>query len=388
MSGWTWQAWIGLVGGTAIFFAVLGPILLVQTRRYGQMSLPRVLGAAGVSIYAVALVAYTLLPLPDERANCATAHGALELVPGHSIADVARETAGFSVVSTLTSHAFLQVVLNVVLFVPFGAIARRYWSRGLGSSILLGALVSVLIEATQYTGIWGLYECAYRVADVDDVITNTLGAAVGALIAPIVLSWMPSTRVLRASRDRARPITVWRRWFAMVLDAVAVQVSITVLSLVFVVPRVLLTGATGPDNDPTLPEVLSIGAGTVILVVVLPALVGSGASLGQRLVWLQPEWPDGRGAVARRLYRASLVAVPYIATTSAGQLSGRAEGLTQTLSGAVALLSLVIVTTAVVSVPFTRQHRGLSFAVTGTGLRDARSAAVQAGPPSRATHDA
>jgi glycopeptide antibiotics resistance protein len=373
MSGWTWQAWIGLVGGTAIFFAVLGPILLVQVRRYGQMSLPRVLGAAGVSIYAVALVAYTLLPLPDERANCATAHGALELVPGHSIGDIARETAGFSVLSTLTSHAFLQVVLNVVLFIPFGAIARRYWNRGLVVSILLGALVSLLIESTQYTGNWGLYECAYRVADVDDVITNTMGAAIGALIAPIVLGWMPSARALRATRDRARPVTVWRRWFGMVLDAVAVNLSITVLSLVFVVPRVLLTGATGTANDPTLAEVLSIGAGTVVLVIVLPALIGSGASIGQRLVWLTPEWPHGRGSVARRLYRGSVVALPYIATTTAAQIPDATSGLAQTIVGVVGLLSAIIVTVAVVSVPFTRAHRGISYATVGTQLRDARS---------------
>ncbi|WP_285035430.1 VanZ family protein [Plantibacter sp. ME-Dv--P-095] len=373
MSGWTWQAWIGLVGGTAIFFAVLGPILLVQVRRYGQMSLPRVLGAAGVSIYAVALVAYTLLPLPDERANCATAHGALELVPGHSIGDIARETAGFSVLSTLTSHAFLQVVLNVVLFIPFGAIARRYWNRGLGVSILLGALASLLIESTQYSGIWGLYECAYRVADVDDVITNTMGAAIGALIAPIVLGWMPSARALRATRDRARPVTVWRRWFGMVLDAVAVNLSITVLSLVFVVPRVLLTGATGTANDPTLAEVLSIGAGTVVLVIVLPAFIGGGASIGQRLVWLTPEWPDGRGSVVRRLYRGSVVALPYIATTTAAQTPDATSGLAQTIVGVVGLLSAIIVTVAVVSVPFTRTRRGVSYASVGAELRDARS---------------
>jgi glycopeptide antibiotics resistance protein len=374
MSGWTWQAWVGLVGGTLIFFAVLGPVLLVQLRRYGQMSLPRVIGAAAVSVYAVALVAYTLLPLPDTRDNCVGAGGSLELIPGHSIGDIARETAGQSVLSTLTSHAMLQVVMNVILFIPFGAIARRYWNRSLGVSILLGALVSLLVESTQLTGIWGLYECSYRVADVDDLIANTAGAAIGALIAPIVLAWMPSSRALRATRDAARPVTVWRRWFGMILDAVAVQVSITVLSLVFVVPRVLITGATGPANDPTLPEVLSIGAGTVIVVIVLPALIGSGASLGQRLVWLAPQWRDGRGSTVRRLYRASVIALPYIAATTAGQLPETPQGPAQTVAGLVGLLSGLVVTVAVVSVPFTRNRRGLSFTTVGAELRDARAA--------------
>ncbi len=53
---------------------------------------------------------------------------------------------------------------------------------------------------------WGIYECAYRLADVDDLITNTLGALIGALIAPLVLWFMPQRRELRAARDQSRPV--------------------------------------------------------------------------------------------------------------------------------------------------------------------------------------
>ena len=230
MTGWTWQAWFGLIGGTAIFFAVLVPMLLVQVRRYGGFSFRRLLGAAAVSVYAVALVAYTLLPLPEARANCAGGVTAAEWIPGHSIGDILRETEGLSLAATLTSRATLQVVLNVVLFVPFGMIARRYWNRGPVVSILLGGALSVLIEATQFTGVWGLYDCAYRVADVDDVIANTAGTAIGVLLAPLLLSWMPSARSLRELRSTPRPVTVWRRWFGMILDAIVVNVAISVIS--------------------------------------------------------------------------------------------------------------------------------------------------------------
>ncbi|OFE15721.1 hypothetical protein BA895_21635 [Humibacillus sp. DSM 29435] len=40
-------------------------------------------------------------------------------------------------------------------------------------------MVSLLIETTQGTGIFGLYPCPYRLADVDDLLTNTLGAVIG-----------------------------------------------------------------------------------------------------------------------------------------------------------------------------------------------------------------
>lgn len=372
MAEWTWQAWIGLIGGTAIFFAVLVPALLIQVRRYGQVSVRRLFGAAAVSVYAVALVAYTLLPLPAARANCSAGGGAVELIPAHSFADIARETAGLSLLSTLTSHATLQVVMNVALFIPFGIIARRYWSRGPLVSILLGALVSLAIEATQGTGIWGIYECAYRVADIDDVIANTAGAAIGVLVAPILLAWMPSSRALRADRGAPRRITTWRRYFGMALDSIIIQFSISLLSLCFLLPRLVAAGGRGPAGPQSVAEVIAIGAGTVVLVVVLPALIGDGASLGQRLVWIAPRWPRARASAGRRLYRAGAVAVPYIASLMAQQLPGAESGQTQTVAGIISIVGGAVVLCALATVPFTRNHRGLSFAMAGTDLRDAR----------------
>lgn len=374
MTGWTWQAWFGLAGGSLIFFAVLGPMLLVQTRRYGRMSFRRLLGAAAVSVYAVALVAYTLLPLPEMRANCGVSAAGVELIPGHSIVDIIRDTQGLSLVGTITSRATLQVVLNVALFVPFGMIARRYWNRGPVVSILLGMGLSLLIEATQLTGVWGLYECSYRVADVDDVIANTAGAAIGVLLAPALLSWMPSARSLRATRSVPRPVTVWRRWFGMLLDAFAVQVAISALSLLLLVPRLILSGGRGPSAPQSLVEVIVIGVGTVILVIVVPALRSGGASIGQRLVWLTPHWLEGRGSAARRLLRASIIALPYTAATVGQEWPGADAGIAQTIVGMIGIVSALIIFIALVSVPFSRECRGLSLALAGAELRDSRQA--------------
>lgn len=372
MAGWTWQAWFGLIGGALMFSAVLVPMLLVQTRRYGGLSFRRLLGAAAVSVYAVALVAYTLLPLPELRADCGGGGGGIELVPGHSIGDIVRETEGLSLLRTVTSRATLQVVLNVALFVPFGIIARRYWNRGPIVSIMLGALLSLAIETTQLTGVWGLYECAYRVADVDDLIANTAGAALGVLLAPVLLAWMPSSRSLRAQRGRPRPVTVWRRWFAMILDAFAVQVAITLVSLMVLVPKLVLSGGTGPGVPENVVELTVIAVGAVVLVVVLPALVTSGASIGQRLLWLEPRWAEGSRAVSARLARAGVVGVPYTVASALGQLPSGASDALQTVAGVVGIVSALVVATAVVSVPFTRGRRGLSFVLTGAELRDSR----------------
>lgn len=373
MTGWTWQAWFALVGGGLIFLAVLGPTLVIQTRRYGTLSFRRLLGAAATSVYAVALVAYTLLPLPDTTANCGLSAAALELVPGHSIGDILRETQGLSIVSTLTSRATLQVALNVALFLPFGIIARRYWGRGPGMSILLGAALSLVIETTQLTGIWGIYDCAYRVADIDDLIANTAGAAIGVALAPIVLSWMPSARALARDRSLPRPVTVWRRWFGMILDAVAVNATSGLLALTLIVPQLAITGGREPSGPVAIGGVVAVGIGTISLVVVLPAALGTGASIGQRLVWLAPTWPADRTGRWRRLHRASVVALPYTIATVLDQLPDSDAGPTQTVVGIVGIVSGLIVLIAVISVPFSRRRRGLSLIVSGAELRDARA---------------
>src|SRR5699024_8528155 len=77
---------------------------------------------------------------------------------------------------------------------PFGVYLRyffkhrRYWKKALG----LGFILSLFYEVTQLTGIYGIYNCPYRLFDVDDLLLNSTGALVGFLFAPILLALFPS----------------------------------------------------------------------------------------------------------------------------------------------------------------------------------------------------
>lgn len=62
-----------------------------------------------------------------------------------------------------------QIYMNIFLFVPYGASLR---SLNVRCPVLIALLTSVLIELAQY--VFGLGLC-----ETDDVINNTLGAAVG-----------------------------------------------------------------------------------------------------------------------------------------------------------------------------------------------------------------
>ncbi|WP_019145350.1 VanZ family protein [Aeromicrobium massiliense] len=365
---WTWPAWIGVVLGSGAFLALLVPILVVQVRRYGRLSLLRLLGSAALVVYLLTLAAYTLLPLPsgDLTQWCAEHAVGAELVPLHSLADVREQTAGLGPRATLTSTVVLQVVLNVALFVPWGVLARRFAGLSLLRATASGFLLSLLIETTQYTGWFGLVGCSYRVGDVDDVLTNTAGTLVGAALAPLLLGWMPDARALRRERDLARPVTTWRRWSGMVVDLAAYSFLGGVLVVLYRLARL----AAGRDVplETGWPEWTATAVLPALVVALLPALSRSGASLGQRAMWLAPSW-DGPPRPSRRVRRvlgtSGTLAVLHAAATAPGVPMATGEALT-----ALTQLALLV---AFVAVPCTRDRRGLSGLAAGVVYRDVRA---------------
>ena len=87
---------------------------------------------------------------------------------------------------------------NIALFVPVGMIvvllagARRWW---LG--VLVGGLASIAIEAAQMIFVTS------RVASARDVLANTAGSFIGALLAAVLLAAMGARRA-RTMRRRTR----------------------------------------------------------------------------------------------------------------------------------------------------------------------------------------
>lgn len=381
---WTWPARIGVLLGTGLFLALLIPILVIQVRRYGATSPARLLGAAALAVYGTALVAYTLLPLPsgDLAAWCASyGYDGAQLRPLQIVADIRERTAGLSLGATVRDISVLQGVFNVVLFVPWGILVRRYLGWGLFASAASALGASLLIEVTQLTGIFGLIPCSYRLADVDDLLTNTLGGVLGALVAPWVLRWMPGARTLAAGRGTPRPVTLWRRLFGMAVDYLAYTALGGVLALTIGLGSYLLTGRVAADS----PAVWLGTSGLAwVLVFVLPLVTGSGESLGQRTVWLAVVPADGDG-------RAQLAPSARLRRGLAG---GALWGLLQALSDAATMfdvgalapaqgLATTVATVLVLAVLFTRDRRGLSGKVAPYRLVDARTLAP-AGPAGQA----
>ncbi|WP_068615309.1 VanZ family protein [Paenibacillus tuaregi] len=202
------------------------PFLIVQYRKHGYINKVRALVLYLFLLYLLNALFLVILPLPSSRHNPPLASGALQLVPLNFIHDILKETSvNFSQPSSyihlLKERAFLQVVFNVLLTVPFGMVLRYYfrinWLRGL----LLSFLLSLFFEVTQVTGIYGLYDHAYRVFDVDDLMTNTLGGIIGYLAAEWLAGLLPRIEQLDAKVDiSAKRVTYTRRAMAFIVDSI------------------------------------------------------------------------------------------------------------------------------------------------------------------------
>ncbi|HMR47702.1 MAG TPA: VanZ family protein [Arachnia sp.] len=181
---------IGVVIGIALFTAVVTR----NRRRRGELSFGRLVLWSSALAYFWAIWAYAFLPLPDPHTiEC------VEMITNPlSVVDDIRKAVA-SPHSTLTHWSMVQVVLNVALFAPLGFFLRVLGRRGVFTTAGVAFGLSLFIETTQLTALWGLYPCAYRYFDVGDLMTNTTGAILGSLAALLILRSIPERETPSAS---------------------------------------------------------------------------------------------------------------------------------------------------------------------------------------------
>ncbi|MBD8063601.1 VanZ family protein [Actinomycetaceae bacterium Sa1BUA1] len=206
---------LGLGAGAVLFVGFVA----LSYRRRGSFSVPRAIAWAAALVYFWAIWTYTLLPLPDPAAiRCMPTN--LDPLAFLDEIGAAVDRAQGRPLAALTDPAVMQITLNVLLFVPLGFFARLLGGRGVAVAAVGGLATSAVVELTQLTGVWGLYPCAYRVFDVDDLLTNTTGAVLGSVLAFVVprRHWGRNSVV---APEAPRPVTVPRRLLAMVSDWLA-----------------------------------------------------------------------------------------------------------------------------------------------------------------------
>lgn len=344
---------IAILAGVALGVIAFVPFVAISYRRNGHLTFGRMVVAFGALVYFLAIWTYTLLPLPDpSQIVCATP----QLNPFEFVFDI--RSAMSRTANPLTDAAMLQLLLNILLFIPLGFFVRLMTRRGIAVIAATGLALSVLIELTQLTGVWGLYPCAYRLFDVDDMLTNTLGALIGGAFSLV----LPARHRLRgeggiADASAPRPVSAGRRLLAMLCDVIAANL-IALTAGVGVQGLVYLTA--GVDAVADSDALVDAATGSAPLVICFVVLLSTGRTIGNAAVQLTFTGARLPQIVARILR--------YV-----GGIGGfLLLGLLPTEIGS--WLILIFVTVSVVLVFTTVDRRGLPGLVSGQRLIDSRQA--------------
>ncbi|TPW77662.1 VanZ family protein [Schumannella soli] len=150
-----------LVPLAAIVFA----LLLWRLRRHGALTVPRVVLAAALVVYGAGVLRSTLLPadilIGSARDDLAPLSVLVNLVP---LIDVPADPSG--------------MLLNVLMFAPAGVLLPLVLRRPTAARVIVVALaLSLGIELTQLLG--DVTISTGRIFELDDLIGNTAGAALG-----------------------------------------------------------------------------------------------------------------------------------------------------------------------------------------------------------------
>jgi glycopeptide antibiotics resistance protein len=109
--------------------------------------------------------------------EAALTQGRINLVPFASIAKYVRYFMKYG----LRDIVSINLIGNIAVFIPFGLFPPLLWRKfGFFRTIMLGASISALYEIIQLG--------QNRTTDIDDLILNTLGTAVGFLLYLLIKS--------------------------------------------------------------------------------------------------------------------------------------------------------------------------------------------------------
>lgn len=218
--------------------AIWIPWLIYTYRKYGYLPLSVLVISFSFIFYSLAAFFLVILPLPATRDTCAmqapnTQH--YSLIPFKFIEDTLKGNwldikNPSTYVLLFKQPAFYQTFFNFLLLLPLGVylryylVEKAYWWK---ATIVLFC-TTLFFEITQLTGIYGIYNCAYRLFDVDDLMMNTFGGVIGYFIAPAVLAVFPSKKTIEeraaylVKKDEVKPMSVL---LAILIDLFLVDLS-------------------------------------------------------------------------------------------------------------------------------------------------------------------
>lgn len=280
------------------------PVLALLYHRDNRLRFTSALTAYLIVLYLIALACFTLYPMPENAAAyCATHHLKPQLNPLEFIHDI--QTDGLT--------GIMQLAMNVIFFLPLGYFMKRTFRWKPAVAIPITLLTSLLIETTQLTGIWGIYPCAYRLFDVDDLITNTLGGALGFAIGSIINRFLPQQHIDKDAIT-TNPGFI-RRCVALATDLFVIEAtSVSASAFVYLIGSMIDVNRANTIN----PIVSTVA--TMVMFVLFEGIIPwnrTGRTLGGGFTRMTVETKE-RSGTRRVIFYVTRVAVLYCAVYGLG----------------------------------------------------------------------
>ena len=220
-----------------IAFIITIPFILHQYHKYGSINKFRVLIIYSFILYLISIYFLVILPLPSIEQVSNMTGKTTQLIPFSFINDIINNTSFkindlSSYIPTITAPVVYTMLFNVLMTIPFGMYLRYYYKFNLKKVFFFSFLLSLFFELTQLSGLYGIYPRAYRLFDVDDLITNTLGGVIGYFIMGIVDNFLPTRdKIDEDSIEDAKIVSGFRRLTIFIFDNFIYLFIATILTL-------------------------------------------------------------------------------------------------------------------------------------------------------------
>lgn len=204
------------------------PYALYQYHKYGSVSKFRTLVIYSFILYMLVAYFQIILPLPPLESTIGNRwQDHLNLIPFMQIWLYWHDKSFTisEIIAYAKSFSLWQLLLNILLTMPFGVYLRYYFKQDLKHTIFYTFLLSLFYELTQLSALYGIYPGPYRLADVEDLICNTLGGAWGYYVASVFALVLPKRDEIDAQcRKAGKVITGKRRFWAVLFDFVCSEI--------------------------------------------------------------------------------------------------------------------------------------------------------------------
>ena len=212
------------------------PYSIMQYRKYGSILPIRVLIVYSFIFYLLCAYFLVVLPLPPIEEVASYTKPIMQLIPFASLKEFTMNSSLIwndpaTYLTAVNEPSLYLIVFNILLTVPFGVYLRYYFQCSWKKTLLLTFLLTLSFECLQLSALFGYYPRPYRLFDVDDLITNTLGGMLGYAITPVFAHFLVSrSRMDEKAYDRGRSVSPLRRVLAFFFDNLIVLLTTAIIT--------------------------------------------------------------------------------------------------------------------------------------------------------------